>query len=93
MELAFKYYLWSKPRLLFLKSLKGQAIMNVQFIEPKKGKSHGYELSKDTQLYLCYVKDALQVGRQKECTPEVEDEVIKIISPLNNTLAFYTTNC
>ena len=51
----------------------------------KKARARGYDPSKDTKIYLHYVEDAPRAGRPKKCTPEVEEEVIKIISKNSTT--------
>jgi hypothetical protein len=45
----------------------------------KKAIERGYDLSKDTKLFLSYVKDAPRSGRPKKVAPALEEEVIKII--------------
>jgi len=48
-------------------------------------KERGYDPSKDTKILLLYVVDAPRSGRPKKCTPELEEEVIKVISKNSTT--------
>ena len=51
----------------------------------KKAKQRGYDPEKDKKVLIAYVEDAPRSGRPKKCTPEVEEEVIKIISKNSTT--------
>ena len=44
----------------------------------KRARERGYDLSKNTKIYLCYVKDTLRVGRPKKYIPEVEKAVFRL---------------
>ena len=46
----------------------------------KKAKERGYDLSRDTKIYLHYVEDAPRVRKPKKCTLEVEEMVVATIS-------------
>ena len=51
----------------------------------KRAKERGYDPSKSTILYLSYVEDAPRTGRPKKITPEVEEQVIHLISKNSTT--------
>jgi transposase len=51
----------------------------------KKAIDRGYDPEKDKKILLAYIKDAPRIGRPKKCTPEVEEEVIKVISKNSTT--------
>jgi hypothetical protein len=43
----------------------------------KKAKDRGYNLLKDIEIFLRYIKDAPRVGKPKKATLELKEEVIK----------------
>jgi transposase len=51
----------------------------------RRAKERRYDPSKDHRILVSYVEDGQRSGRPKKCTPEIEEEVIKIISQNSTT--------